>query len=218
MEQAVAITEQAKGIAVVDQNSRQIAADFYTTISSMRKDIVAFHKDLKANAHATWKMACKREEVDLLPVDEALIIVNKAISVYDTKVREQRKAEEERIYAEAEKGRLKIEKQIADAQAKGNDKKAEKLEEKMMSAITPTFAPMEKTVKTSTGSVTSSEDIEVTVSDLKELIKSVAEGIVPITIIDIKLGTLKSWIKSSGIKSVSGVEIKPKTKLTARGA
>ncbi len=215
--QEIAIIEQARGLQVTNTASRTAAAAFIITVKGMIKEREAHHAPLIKMAHTTWKEAIKNKDGEVDPMNESVTITENQIRAYDERVRAERETEEARLRAEAEAERIKIEKQIEKAHAKNDLEKVESLTEKAASIVDPNLNKEPARVKTADGgSLSEKQDIEVSITDLKAVVDAVSRGEIPITVIDIKLTIMKQWIKSSGLKHVPGVLIRPATKYTVR--
>ena len=216
--QSLAIIDQARDIKVIDIPSRTSAAAFIITAKGALKEIKASHEDLKDAAYQTWKIACQEEKAETGPIIEAIKLLEEEINAFDLAEMNKKQAEEAAFKAEADKKRAEIEKQIQKAHAKNDLDKVDELTDKVAAIMNPVMPTQDKTVKFggSGGGFSTSPDIEVEVVDLAAFVVAVAAGKIPITVIDIKLTTLKSWIKSSGLTQAPGVLIKPKNKYTTR--
>lgn len=134
------------------------------------------------------------------------------------------KAERDRIQAEIERERAQKEAEIEAAKESGNVEEAEKIQAEAEEAIkemeyqkenvslpspVPTVStPPKRMSFGSSGSASASKDITVTVTNKLELIKAIAEGKAPITLLDVKEGDLKKFIKLLAHKEFPGLEIK----------
>ncbi len=206
---------QAKTIKVIDNQSYLTAGEFCKGLKDLRGKITEYFKPLKESAHKAHKAITQKEAGELAPIDEADKMVRQNISAYLTKQEADRKADQEKLDAEAkaaaEKEKERLLKQAVKAADKGDVEKSDELIEKAERVyIEPVFAAqtVTKTVKLDNGSVTTKKDIQVEVVDVNALLKSICDGKVPLTVVEIKINTLKSWIKSAGVKEVAGCRIK----------
>lgn len=204
--QALEISEQAKTLKVLDEETYIEAGEMLRTLKTMKNKVTDFFAPMKAKSYAAWKEICAKENEAVRPLDEADKLVRVEAGKYleeQERIRKeaQRKAEEEARIA-AEKEKQKLLEQAVRAEEKGKAEKAEALLEKAeMVYQEPIAVPsaVQKTTRLEVGSVTRKSDIQVIVSDQFLLVKAIVEKKIPITVVDFKLNTIKSWVKTSGI-------------------
>lgn len=214
--QALSLKEQAQLISITDETSYLQAGQFAKNIKDHKAKIVAYFKPLKEAAHKAHKSITQREAEELEPLNIADAMVRGVINAYLNEQERLRKEAQAKAEAEAtEKARKEQEKLLqraANAEVKGDTEKAEALFEKAENVyIEPVIVPSEiqKTTKLDSGSITRKTEIKVTVTDPFLFIKAIAEKKAPITVVEFKPATLKSWVKSAGIKNgdISGLRI-----------
>jgi CO dehydrogenase/acetyl-CoA synthase beta subunit len=105
--------------------------------------------------------------------------------VLDEAEAERVKEEQARLLEEAEKAETPEEREAL-------EEKADEVVEKVVTA--PTVVNDKQKVA-SGGSTTWIKDIEVVITDAKQVCKSVASGAIPITVVEIKPTKLKAWAK-----------------------
>ena len=213
--EANTLAAQARTIKVADNLSYMVAGEFVKGLKDLRGKITDYFKPLKEAAYKAHKAITQKEAGELAPIDEADRMVRQSISAYLMAQEAIRKAEQERLEAEArvaaEKEKERLLKQAVKADAKGDAAKSTELIEKAEQVyVEPVFAAsvVAKTSKIDNGSITTKKDIQVEVIDLKSLLQSILEGKAPLTVVEIKVNILKSWIKSSGVKEVAGIMVR----------
>lgn len=215
--QAFEISQQAKTLKVLDEKTYLEAGEMLRTLKGMKNKVTDFFAPMKAKSYAAWKEICAKENEAVRPLDDADKFLRIEAGKYldeQERIRKeaQRKAEEEaRAAAEKEKQRLLD--QAVKAEEKGKAEKAEALLEKAeMVYQEPVVVPsvVQKTTRLETGSVTRKSDIQVIVSDQFLFIKAIAEKKVPITVVDLRLSAIKTWVKINDIKDgeIPGLIIK----------
>lgn len=223
--QALEVSEQARTLKVVDQDSYLEAGEMLRTLKGMKNKVIDFFAPMKKKSHEAWKQICAQENEAVKPLDDADKILRFETSKYldeQERIRReaQRKAEEAaRLFAEKEKQRL-MELAIK-AEEKGKALKAEALLEKAEAVYQePVVVPsaVEKTTRFETGSMTRKTELQVTVQDEYLLVKAISEKLVPITVIEFKTNTLKTWVKTAGIKNgqIPGLLVKEVQAISVR--
>lgn len=213
-QKSLTLYEQATALTICDQVSYAAAGEVGKALKSLEKEVTDYFAPMKKAAHDAHKAITKKESDELAPIKEAMDIVRKTMNVYiqeqeRIRIEAERKA---RIAAEEEarKERDRLEKQALAAMEKGKDEKAESLMEKaeMVYAAPVTVAPMvDKTVRTESGNITQAKELQITVTDIKAFIAELVKRNVAPTMIDIKAGPLKSWVKANAIESFPGLHI-----------
>lgn len=206
---------RAQGLQVTDQVTYQAAGEFAKGLKDLKKKVTDYFAPLKDAAHKAHKSVTQREKEELEPIEDADTVVRKAMTDYLNEQECIRKEEQARLEREAreaaEKERQKLLDQAVKAEEKGKDEKAEALFEKAENVyVEPVFAEstVEKTVQLSGGGrATAAKDVRITVIDMRAFIAAIAAGQVPLTVVEIKQSTLKSWAKSSGLKAVPGCKV-----------
>lgn len=206
--------EQATALTICDQASYAAAGEVGKALKALEKEITDYFEPLRVAAKANYDTVLDKKKTELAPVQEAMDIVRKTMNVY---VQEQDRIRKEaerkaRIAAEEEarKERERLEKQALAAMEKGKDEKAESLMEQaeLVYAAPVVVAPVvEKTVHTAAGNITQAKELQITVTDVKAFIAELAKRNVAPTMIDIKAGPLKAWVKANAIESFPGLHI-----------
>lgn len=213
-QKSLTLYEQATTLVVTDQQTYMAAGEVGKALKSLEKEITDYFAPMKKAAHDAHKAITKKESDELAPVKEAMDIVRKTMNAYAQEQERIRREAERKAQLEAEelarKERERLEKQALAAMEKGKDEKAEALMEKaeMVYAAPVTVAPVvEKTVHTASGNITQAKDLQVTVTDIKAFIFELVKRNVAPTMIEIKAGPLKAWVKANAIETFPGLHI-----------
>jgi hypothetical protein len=198
----------ANNILVVDQSSMNAANDFVISTRSGKKKVSDFFREIRENAHKTWKAICNKEKGITDIFDQADAIASKKIIIYREEERlkaaeAQKKADQERIVRE-QKERERLLKQAEKAKEKGNTEKAELLFEQaaeVHAAPTVVEPSVKKTEVSNMGRVTFPTDYDVTVINAIAIIRAVASGELPESILEIKESKIKNWARINKIEN-----------------
>jgi len=205
----------AKDIAVSNSEDFNYASEIVLNFTNLKKKINEYWAEPIRKAHEAHKaLTAKRNEM-LRPIEANEKIIRNRISSYLTEQKrkrdeEQRKIDEKRMRQEAAEKR-KLEERAMRAEASGKIEKAESLRELKEDVYIPpaiVVSEVNKTTRTDTGVVSAKTDIEVTITDVKELLMAITEGKAPVSIVDISKPKLKKFIKDMGIKNIPGCEIR----------
>lgn len=210
--QGVELLEHAKSICIVDDTTRELAAEFTTKARGAIKAIEEeFRPDID-KAHTLHKDLLARLKKLTLPFKEAKSIVDGEISRdYLEQERIQREVQRKAdLEAEAERKRQEEArtKEINEAIDVDDMELAEALvdSEVVTTPIIP-VAQVDKTTKSEAGSATVRKDIKVEVTNKRMVIRAVLDGLLPDTFITFDLGVAKRYAKASGLKSMPGFRI-----------
>ena len=215
------VVEHAKSIMIVDDTTREIAAEF---TSKARKMVKAIDVEFKPNiekAHVLHKELLAQKNKLAAPFKQAQVIVDAEIKRdYFEQEKERRRLEREaQIKADAEKTRQEQEQQ-ADAEElieAGDIEEAEAvLDADVVTAPVVPVAPSQKTTRTAAGTVSMRKDIKVTVLDPMVVVKAVATGQLPITLIKVDEGAAKRYAKASGLKAMPGFRVEETASVSGR--
>lgn len=221
--EALTLKQRAETMQIVTPGDYQSSAEMRKVLKDLDKNIVAFFEPMKKSTHKAWKSVCNKENEARKPITEADAIVSKKRTAYYDEQERIRREAEAKAQREAEemarKDRDRLLALAVKAEEKGKDEKAEGLLEQAEQVyVEPVFvAPVvAKTVKLDSGSVSRIKDVEITVVNPLLLIQEVAAGRVPITVIEIKPGALKTWVKATDSKHVPGLAIKETSREAVR--
>jgi len=213
------VDQQVNSLVVQDQESYLMAGNLVMGLNDLRDKIVEYWKSPKKKAFDAHKEIVKKESDMLKPVDDKLRTLKGKLNFYLTEQKRKEREEQEKLNRERrereEKERQKFLEQAAKAEAKGKIEKAEELLEKAEDVYVPPVIvepEIKKTTHLDTGTASTTEDIEITITDPIEVIKEVAAGRLPVIILEIKEAKLKKHTKDYNLKSIPGCIIKPITK------
>jgi hypothetical protein len=223
-----------ESMVVDDESSEIMASELVQSIKNYKKKVVDYFADLKEAAHKMHKNVCAKEKEALAPaeaIEKSLVFkinaylndkrlkeleaqrVAQAIADDAARVERERLAEEARKAEEAAQAALKS----------GDSEAAEKLSEQAnelnaeaekVEAL-PEIVQASKTIKTDAGSRTTTEDIELSITDKKALIEALFEKNLE-SYIDIDMGKLKRFCKDTQAE-FAGLQIKKVVKASFRG-
>jgi hypothetical protein len=210
-------------IVVDDEASKEVAAELVLNIDGLRKKVEAYWSEPKRQAHESWKTIVAREKEMLEPLESARKGLRDKIDAYSTEIWRREQVEKARLEAEREAAeeaeRQQLIKQAKLAKEEGNDDEAESLAEQAEMVYVPREAPevaLEKTTRTSAGSVSAQEDIEFEIRDKKALCQALLDKDL-LDIIEIKQAKLKQYLKLTKPVSFPGLSIKTIIRSTFRG-
>jgi hypothetical protein len=208
------IEGQVKTIVVKDAETFKVAGNMILMIDAYEKKVHNFCDDNISKADKLHKSLIASRGELLNPAETYRKILKKGTSVYLTEQERIRREAQAKLDAERRKQeeveRKRLEERAAKAEEKGKVEKAEELREKAAEVYIPPAIvqpEVEKTTYMDAGTISQKKDIEVEVIDSFALIKAVASGAVPPTIIKIDEGALKKYIKAAGLKQVPGCQI-----------
>jgi len=220
-----ASTKKVSEIVVTDQASFQVASNAIIDLDKIIKRIKEYWSDPKKKSYDSWKAICNKENEMVGVVELKRKEINGKIRSFLTEQERQRRIEQEKLDAERraqeEKERAKLAKAAEKAEEKGKIEKAEELREKAENVfIAPAIVQpeVEKTTRTDTGTVSTVKDIEIEITDIKEVLKQIVDGKIPTAVVTISESKLKAHIKSWGIDKMSGVIIREVINARFRGS
>jgi hypothetical protein len=172
--QVETLADEARALAIVDQQSLDLAGERLNGVADLRRKIQAHHAPMKKSTYDAWQVAIKTEKVLLDPVEEAEKIYKKKIGTYTQE--QERLLAELRARAEAEARRIaeeEREREIEQAEAEGAD-----LDEITAMASAPlSVAPpvVEPSFRQAKG-ISTAANWKGEVTNLLALVKAVADG------------------------------------------
>lgn len=222
--EALTLKQRAETMQIVTLEDYQTSAEMRKILKDLDKNIVAFFEPMKSAASAAHKSICAKENEARKPITEADAIVTKKRTTWYDEQERIRKEAEAKAQREAEEAAKKERERLlalaVKAEEKGKDEKADSLLEQAEQVyVEPVFvAPVvAKTVKLDGGgSTTRIKDVEVAVVNPLLLIQEIAAGRVPITVIEVKPGALKTWVKATDSKHVPGLAIRETSREAVR--
>ena len=212
--------ERCKNLKIITAEDFAVSAEWYAICNNEIKTINTRTEKLIAEAHQLHKSLCKERNDALVPWEDALRIISSERNRYQVeknKIDLERQKKAEAVEAEKkEKERQKLLEQAIKLEEKGKVEQAEaKLNQAENICPEPVFVPptVEKKVELSFGgSVSSKQDFDVVVTDIKAICKAVVDSKLPTGIIEIKNSALKTFCKLNQIKNgdIEGLLIKTK--------
>jgi hypothetical protein len=182
-QETVTLTTEAKRLAagIVDQDTYKSAADFMLKVKAEIKRRIAYFEPMKKTTRAAWQAVVDKEKEAIEPLEQAdKLILNPAMSKYLTE--EENKRIEAQRKADAEARRLEEESRLnaaIDAESDGQKEVAEEILNTPQ-PIAPSAIPQAPKVD----GIHGREVWKARVVNLRELIKGVIDGKVPITAIE----------------------------------
>lgn len=210
--QVTSLVEQAKEIKVVDVATCEAAGAMRKVLKSMENTIIDHYKPMKQAQDAAKKVILDQEKADLQPVQLAYGLLSRDLTDFLNAEEAKRKAAESEAIrqaeATAEKEREKLLNKAANA-------KSEEKQEALLEAAELVYAQpvaVAHTVAVPIAGVTRRKDTVVTITSIVPFISALVkdyQGGVP-SIMDVKAGPLKAWVKANGIKTFPGLHIEEK--------
>jgi hypothetical protein len=212
------ILERCQNLKIITPEDFARSAEDYSVIDNHIKEIKAYWEKPKEDAHQTHKSICDKEKEAIKPWVIAKSKIAEERNNYqleEKRIRLEAQRRAEAIEAErVEKERKRLLEQAIKLEEKGKTEQAEaKLEQAENVYVEPVFVPsaVEKKVELSFGgSLSSRQDFDVIVTDIKAICKAVADCKLPIGIIEIKNSALKTFAKLQQLKNgdIEGLTIK----------
>jgi len=221
----VKFDETASSVDIKTADDLEYAQETILVAQQFKKEITAYWKEPIQKAHEVHKALTKKRAEMLKPIEarekEVRGKVNKYLTALERKRQdEQRRLDEERRKKEARE-REKLQRRAEKAREKGQEEKAQELEEQKDSVYVPqaiATTEIEKTNKTDMGSMSQKKDLQITITDPLKVVQAVAAGKLPIGIININQVKLKQAIKLNGIEQLDGCDIQEVIKSQFRSA
>lgn len=207
-DEIVKVESEVDAIVVDSKEAFEYASDVVISIDGMVKKIKEFWKEPKEKAYQAHKAISAKESEMLKPLEDRRKALKSNISAYLTeqerlRLEEQRKLDAERRAKEAE------------LQKKADEERAKAIAENKPVPVVDTYVPqviampeVQKTTKMEAGTVSGKKDIEITIVDILALVKAIADGKAPISIVDISASKLKAFVKLQQLKQLDGCEIR----------
>lgn len=213
-QKSLTLYEQATSLSITDQRSYAAAGEVGKSLKALEKEITDYFAPMKKAAHDAHKAITKKESDELAPVKEAMDVVRRTMNTWAQEQERIRQEFERKARMEAEeaarKERERLEAQALKAMEKGKDEKAEELMDRAENVyVAPvTVAPVvEKTVRTESGNITQAKELQITVTDVKAFMAELVKRNMAPTMIEVKPGPLKAWVKANGFESFPGLHI-----------
>lgn len=178
-QRALSVPEQARTLKIIDDLTYQRGVQIRNIIKDIRKQINATFDPIIAKANATHKEACAQKKKVEAPLVEGENIINPALAAYDTEIERKRMAEQRRLEEEAKK-RAEDE-QIAAAEHA--EKQGDKVAAEAIISAPVEVAPIIQPVAPRPDGISYREYWSAQVTDLFALVKAVATGQQPVTLL-----------------------------------
>jgi len=200
--EAAGILEIAKCYEIDSHEMFEMAADELKKIKARAKELDEKRKAITGPLDEVKKQIMGLFNPPLQMLEQAETILKRAIGTYHDKIEQERREAEARAQEEARRERERLEKLAAKQLEKGNEEKAAMLQEQ--AAFTQPVAAVQPQAKASGISMRETWHAEVT--DKMALIKAVATGQVPHTVLDANMPVLnKMAIALKGDMNYPGV-------------
>ena len=214
IQQATALREAGQTITITDTDSYKSAADQLQVIKGLakrldtdRKSITKPIDDLKAEVMDFYRPATTA-------LTDAETLIKKAINAYDHEQDRIRRAQEAAAAEAARKEREKLEAQAAKAEAAGKTERAELLQERAASVVA---APVAIAEPPKVEGVSKRVTYKAVVVDVMALVKAVAAGTVPVTVLVPDQAALNRMANAlKGQLNYPGVTVEAETVISSR--
>lgn len=188
----------------------EVLKDYKTQAKELTAERVKITKPLDVSKKAT--MDFFRSPLDFLGKAESTI--KKAMIAYQEKLEAKRREEERKLQEAADKERKYQEdlalKRLATAEKKGDEERIEQVEEEIEEIQTGTVAPVLASNKPKVQGISTRETWSGEVTDKMALIKAVAAGQAPETLLDVNTKTMNQMARAMkksfnypGVRAVS---------------
>lgn len=210
--QMIDMTDKAQELEITSQETFGIAGEYLSNLTAMKKKIVAYHKEAKESTRNAKDIAYQKEKDDLKPIAVADTYIRGIRQTYQAEQDRIHRKEQERLETEAKKKADAERERLLEEATNAKPEKQEEILKKAEEIVEePVFAPkaVEKTTKMAGGATSTwINDIEATVTDPLLLCLAIAQGKVPVTIVEFK--NLKQWVKTNAIKQgqIPGLNIR----------
>jgi hypothetical protein len=214
-------------IIVDDQQSFEIATDEIMAIGNARKKLEELFRPNIKRAHELHKSLTSQLAQFDKPLEAKQLKLkganNKYLTDQETKRREAQRIADEaaaKLEAEAQAKRDAEAKKLADEaaalaaagkteEAALKSEEAESVQAEPIMVVPQTVeSAVEKTTRFDSGTVSGKKDIEVEVTDLKELLKAIINGEIPETVIEVQTAKLKAWAKMYKVSTGKGLTVR----------
>jgi len=204
-QKALSVPEQAKGLKIVDGTSYQRGGQVLVMIKKLRAEVNETFDPIIKKAHEAHREAIAKKKKVEAPLIEAENIVKPAMAAYDTLQRQRVEAERRRLEEEARK-RAEDEALAAalHAEKQGEIEEAEAIINEPLEV-----APIVQPAATKVAGVSYRENWTADITDMMALVKAVAAGEQPLSLLVINMPALnqmaralKAELKIPGVKAV----------------
>lgn len=210
---------KARGFRVNNQDDYDKASAFIKGVKGLQKKVEDTFKPIVKKAHAVWKEAKEQEKKHFEPLKEAERIVKAAALVW-WEAEEAKRQEDERKArekaAEAERKRIaELEAQAANHEEKGRFDKAEERRQAAQEVYVPPEPVVSGPEKAQGQAIRVTWKAEVT--DLKALVRAVAEGRAPSSFIQADLVAINKQARATqDTMKIDGIRFYSKKEMAVR--
>ncbi len=224
MNNSEVMLEQVRAMTVNTPDEEETAAKIMVEARSKTKAIEAWFKPQIESAHHTHRELCNKKNDAVKPYSMADKILAEKVRTYRAEIRRQQAEAEAKARAEAEakakKEQEKLEKQAAKAEEKGLEEKAEGLRDQAqaVAAAPMPSLPRPGAVKTGAGTLSPRMTLKMEVLDMEVFVRAIADGLIPVSVIQIHHPSLKKWAELRGMKTgiACGVKFWQEEEFSAR--
>ena len=210
---ALAVQTSGNELVVRTQEDYDRANELCRQIKLLQKDVESSFDPICKKAHAAWKEAVAQKDRRLNPLKAIEQIIKDKMLIWYKAEEAKRKEQERKLAEKAEKKRKEAEAKAQEARDAGDDKKAEKYEDKASGIVAPTLA------KTDTGTSVVSKRWSARVFDKKALLRAVLDGKVTEEAVEPNMSVLNALVRASkeatnipGVQAIGEETIGVKTK------
>lgn len=204
--------ELANSIVITNQDELEKAAKFLTENKSEQDRLDKDRRELVDPLNAVVKNINGKYK----PISDALTlaesIVKKKVSAYITEQERLQRVEQARLNELAEKQRERLEVRADKAEEKGDDSKAQALRDTASTVVAVAAAPQVHAV----AGLGTKKVWKATVTDAQKVCKLIAEGIIPVTMIEFKLVELNRFASQwQNTRTFEGITITKENSIAA---
>jgi len=214
--QALGILGKAQDIAVANKADADGAMTVVAEIKTRRAKWVAYWKDIKESAYASWKGIVANEKEGLDIYDKCEQVIKSKVLTWQQAERAKAEAEQRRLQAEAD-AKARTERERLEAQAaklKSPEKKAERLEQ-AAAVVAPTVVVAAPKVEAAGTSVRTTWKAECV--DMAVLIAAATPSSVAVSFLEFNQNAADSFARSTkGAVPVAGVKFVAVESLSSR--
>jgi hypothetical protein len=211
------IVECAENLMIIEQSDRKAVAEFLITIKKLKNIIKVARNEFQKPFYKKYLWYKSYFDEKEKPVLEAEAIAKNKESAFliaeENRIKKEQEEIDRKARIEEERKRKELEERAKKWAEKGNQEKADQLFEQSQNVFTPSaiITPIEKSTQIEGGMTTAKDDIEIVSVDLGMIVKAIASGDLPFTLVDINLGAVKKYMKSmfgNVDKSFNGIMVK----------
>lgn len=187
---------KALAVAIKDPPSYKLAGEFWLKAKAMEKRIKAYFKPVKDAMNKAKQEVLDKEDAALRRALECTAILGPAIGAYEAE-QERIRLEMERK-AQAEARRLEEEARIAAAVAAEQAGSKEEAEEILATPapVAPVTIQKQK-FESEVGKIHTREDWKAELVNMRELLKGIMDGVVPITAVEVNTTVLNQAARAN---------------------